>query len=155
MSDFPPLGQPGGSFGGTAPTSGPAPGWWQASDGNWYPPEQQPGYGGQAYGMPTGYGYSTPTATAATNGWAIASLIVSLVSCGLGSILGVIFGHIALSRIKQTGAGGRGLAIAGLIIGYLGLAIMVVAIVAVVAVGDDVDRLDRFDGVGGIVGLVR
>jgi hypothetical protein len=33
----------------------------------------------------------------------------------------VIFGHIAIGQIKKTGEGGRGLAIAGLIIGYIGI----------------------------------
>ncbi|WP_421119958.1 RDD family protein [Aquihabitans daechungensis] len=38
------------------------PGWWQASDGRWYPPEQSPGYGTPppygtpGYGMPPAYG---------------------------------------------------------------------------------------------------
>ena len=149
MADFPPLGGAG-----SGPTQGPAPGWWQASDGNWYPPEQQPGYAAPNYAMPTGYGYSTP-APAATNGWAIASLVVSLVSCGIGSLLGVIFGHVAMSQIKRTGAGGRGLAVAGLVIGYLGILVLVAVAVAVFAVGDDVDRLDRFDEFEGLVGLVR
>lgn len=52
-----------------------------------------------------------------TNGLAIASLITSFFI----SIVGIILGHIALSQIKRTGEGGRGLAIAGLVIGYLGL----------------------------------
>lgn len=47
--------------------------------------------------------------------------IVSLISSFFVSLLGVIFGHIALSQIKRTGEGGRGLAIAGLVIGYLGI----------------------------------
>jgi peptidyl-prolyl cis-trans isomerase B (cyclophilin B) len=49
---------------------------------------------------------------------AIASLVVSLICC---APLGVIFGHIAIGQIKKTGEGGRGLAIAGLIIGYIGI----------------------------------
>lgn len=32
----------GGQTSGPGPQ--PAPGWWLASDGNWYPPDQQPGY---------------------------------------------------------------------------------------------------------------
>jgi len=35
------------------------------------------------------------------------------------SILGVVFGHIALAQIQRTGEQGRGLAVAGLIIGYI------------------------------------
>ena len=54
-------------------------------------------------------------------------------SCGLLAPLGIIFGHIALSQIKRTGENGRGMAIAGLVIGYLslaGIAIMVISLVA-------------------------
>ena len=67
-----------------------------------------------------------------TNGFAIAALV-----CGvawfmwLGSFLAVIFGHVALRQIKAGGGAqrGRGLAIAGLGLGYLGLAVVVAAIV--------------------------
>jgi hypothetical protein len=41
---------------------------------------------------------------------------------GLSSVVGVILGHIALKRIKSTGSKGRGLAIAGLVTGYLPVA---------------------------------
>ena len=37
------------------------------------------------------------------------------------SIPGVICGHIAINQIKKTGENGRGLAIAGLVVGYLGI----------------------------------
>lgn len=55
-----------------------------------------------------------------TNGKAIASLVLSLLGI---SILGVIFGHIASSEIKNSGGrqGGSGLATAGLILGWLGM----------------------------------
>lgn len=52
-----------------------------------------------------------------TNVLAIVSLVASILSF---SIVGVITGHIALSQIKKRAEGGRGLAIAGLIVGYLG-----------------------------------
>ena len=107
MSDFPTPGPPG-----PPPAGGPpGPGWWQASDGNWYPPDQTPGYAAVP-GPPAaggyGYGYAPQTSPPGTNGLAIASLISSIVVCGIGSILGVIFGHIALSQIKRTGEGGKG-----------------------------------------------
>jgi hypothetical protein len=50
-----------------------------------------------------------------TNSMAIAALVSSLVLAPLG----IIFGHIALSQIKRTNEDGKGLAIAGLVIGYL------------------------------------
>lgn len=56
------------------------------------------------------------------DGLAITSFILGLIWLGwLGSILAVIFGHIALRNINRTQASGRGLAIAGLILGYIGV----------------------------------
>lgn len=75
-----------------------------------------------AYAPPTAY---TAPAAVATNGMAIASFITSLV--GLG-VVGVILGHIAMSQIKKSGAAGKGFAIAGLIIGYLSIAIAIVVL---------------------------
>ena len=62
-----------------------------------------------------------PTNYAPAAPWNVLS-IVSLVAGILGGfgLVAVITGHIALSQIKKRAEGGRGLAIAGLIIGYLG-----------------------------------
>lgn len=49
--------------------------------------------------------------------------IVSLVSAFFISLVAIITGHIALSQIKRTGEKGRGLALAGLIIGYISIAL--------------------------------
>lgn len=53
-----------------------------------------------------------------TNGFAVASLVLALVG---GSILAVIFGHVAKSQIARDGGSGEGMATAGLVIGYLSL----------------------------------
>jgi hypothetical protein len=55
----------------------------------------------------------TSTATG-TNGLAVASFILSLI--GLG-IIGVILGIIAITQINKRGQAGKGLAIAGIVIG--------------------------------------
>lgn len=91
----------------------------QYPPGQYQPPQQYPQ--GQ-YQPPTAFQpqYGTPVPTSRTNGMAIASLVLSLVCC---NILGIIFGHIALSQINRTGEAGRGLAVAGLVIGYASLAI--------------------------------
>ncbi|MEA2442170.1 MAG: hypothetical protein QOH76_3594 [Thermoleophilaceae bacterium] len=60
-----------------------------------------------------------------TNGLAVASLVAGVLwVVWLGSFLAVAFGHTALSQIKQSGGRqtGTGLAIAGLVMGYLGVA---------------------------------
>ncbi|OBJ40718.1 hypothetical protein A5630_24300 [Mycolicibacterium mucogenicum] len=88
-----------------------------------YPPAAQgyPGVPPMPGMMPFGY-----APVPKTNGLAIASLVCSLlglVTCAGTSILGVIFGHLAKSQIKQSGEEGEGMALAGLIVGYIGLAL--------------------------------
>jgi len=50
--------------------------------------------------------------------------VVSLASAvsWVGAVAGVITGHIALAQIKRSGEKGRGMAIAGLVVGYLYIA---------------------------------
>lgn len=84
-------------------------------------PPQQPQYGAPA-----------PATGGGTNGLAVASLILGILwLCWLGSLLAVIFGHVALGQIKKSGEtqGGKGLAIAGLVLGYLGIATLVLSLV--------------------------
>jgi hypothetical protein len=90
-----------------------------------------------AYGSAPAYDAGTPSYAAAPASQKTNVLaIVSLVSAFFISIVGIITGHIALSQIKKTGEQGRGLAIAGLIIGYVGLVIgIIVAIVWFVIIG--------------------
>lgn len=69
----------------------------------------------QVYSQPAAA--AQPPQPAGTNTLAI----VALISSFFISLAGVICGHIALGQIKQTGEQGRGMALAGLIIGYVGL----------------------------------
>ena len=85
-----------------------------------YPPPATAPYGapaqapyGAAYGVPA-YAPEPPV-----NALAIIALILSLISVSIG---GVICGHISLSQIRRTGERGHGMALAGLIIGYVGCA---------------------------------
>lgn len=65
-----------------------------------------------------------------TNGIAIAALISSF----FVSVLGIILGFVALNQIKTSGEQGRGLALAGIIIGFVAVGITVlVVIISVVA----------------------
>jgi hypothetical protein len=70
---------------------------------------------------------------ARTNGFAIASIIFALVwFAWMGSVAAVVCGHIALRQIRDGGGrqGGRGLAVAGLALGYAELLALVAAVVA-------------------------
>jgi len=70
---------------------------------------------------PTPQPAPTPYSSAPTGPKTNTLAIVSLVLAFFISLGAVICGHIALGQIKRTGEGGRGLAIAGLVLGYLGL----------------------------------
>lgn len=73
-----------------------------------------------------------------TSGMAIASLIFGILFIFFPlSIPAIVFGHIALSQIKRSSGrlGGRGLAIAGLVLGYLGIAVIpLILIIAAIAI---------------------
>lgn len=114
---------------------------------NPYGPIQQPP---QPYPYDYGYGgYFGPPRSQQTDGFALASLIVSCVSVlglcmwGIGTLLGVvgaIFGHVARRRIRASGAQGSGMALAGIIVGWsiaaVGLIILAVLIVMIATTDD-------------------
>jgi hypothetical protein len=57
-----------------------------------------------------------------TNGLALGSMICGIAeifTLGLAAIPAVILGHLARSQIRQTGERGDGMAVAGLVLGYL------------------------------------
>jgi hypothetical protein len=99
----------------------------------WYPDPSNPG--GQRYWDGTAWtagataGGVVAAPSARTEPLAIWSLVLSILGflCGLSAIGGIVCGHLALGAIRRNGTGGKGLAIAGLVIGYL----FVVAFLAV------------------------
>lgn len=115
-----------------------------------FPPLPPPVYGTPGYPAPypgaVGYGYAPgypndpydpyrQLKTPGTNGKAIAALVTSiagLLCCGLPSIAGIILGIIAMRETKRTGQDGFGLAVAGVAIGSVVLALVVVYFVFVV-----------------------
>lgn len=110
-----------------------------------YQPYGQPsGQYGQPYGQPAQpygqpvapYGYP-PTPT--TNGLAIASLVVSIISLtaclGATGIVGAILGHVAKGQIRQRNDQGGGLATAGIIIGWIGFALFLLGVGAIIVLG--------------------
>jgi type II secretory pathway pseudopilin PulG len=72
-----------------------------------------------------------------TSGKAIASLIFGLLFLLLpASILAVVFGHLSYSEINRSAGRlkGKGMAVAGLILGYFGLALIPLLIIAAIAI---------------------
>ena len=91
-------------------------GWWVASDGKWYPPQPP-----------------AALSVSRTNGLAIASMVLGILGV---SIVAIILGHVSLNQIKKSGdtQEGRGFAIAGLVLGYIGLALLLIVIAVVIVV---------------------
>ncbi len=79
-----------------------------------------------AYGGQQAYpGYAYPGRR--TNSLAVVSLVASIAGVTilpvLASIVGVITGHMARRQIRDSGEGGDGMAVAGLVIGWIGVGI--------------------------------
>lgn len=115
-----------------APTSGPQPEY--AAPGYAAPGYPAMGYPAPAYGYP-----GTPPPT--TNGLAIASMVVAIVGalglCGYGlggylGAVGAIMGHVARKQIRERGESGEGMAMAGIIVGWIATGIAVIATIAII-----------------------
>jgi Domain of unknown function (DUF4190)/GYF domain 2 len=110
---------------------------WREGMATWQPLSQFPEFGGAtAPSVPPVQPGAVPTSTSVvkTEPLAICSFVLSVLGlfcCGfvLG-IAGVVCGHLALSKIqKEPHLQGKGLATAGLIIGYLAIVFWVVYLV--------------------------
>jgi Domain of unknown function (DUF4190) len=120
-STSPPQGYPAQSY----PTSGQPAG---------YPDPYLPG------GYPA-YGYPPVPVAPPTNGLAVASMVVSIVGAvglvcyGLGGYLGVvgaILGHVSRRQIRERGGNGDGMALAGIITGWIAAGLAVIATVIII-----------------------
>lgn len=106
--------------------------------GRTWDPGPEPSYevpGFQPLTQPLGAGYPPPlglqvVGAAPTNGLAVASLILGLAGLFVlpvvAPLLAVIFGHISRGQIRNSGERGGGMAVAGLVLGYLCLAFAVI-----------------------------
>ena len=108
-----------------------------------YAPQAQSGYGQQGYAQ-QGYpqqqypqqGYGTPGPP--TNTMAVVALISGI--CGatvvpfIGSIVAIITGHMARKQIATTGEQGSGMAVAGLVLGYVVVGLTVLGILFAVLI---------------------
>jgi hypothetical protein len=106
-----------GQAGATQAWTGPPPPPPGAAPG--LPPGPAPGWAAE----PTSGGRGSRRASGNTSGWAVASLVLGIFALIPFS---VAFGVIALRKIRQLGQGGRPLAIAGLVLSAVWVAIFVI-----------------------------
>jgi hypothetical protein len=101
-----------------------------AQPGYPYSSPPSPPYGSSppsGYGTPPAapYGYQAPRKT---NGMAIAAMVVSLASlltCPIVGVVGIILGNRARNEIRSTGEDGDGMALAGIIVGWIAIGLTV------------------------------
>ena len=76
------------------------------------------------------------TAPATTNGFAIAALVLGILGWSLlpvlGSVGAIVFGHLARAQIRRQPADGDGLALAGLLLGWIAVALWLLGVLAVI-----------------------
>lgn len=64
-----------------------------------------------------------------TNGLAIASMVLGILWLfWVGSVLALIFGYVAHKQIKERNQAGDGMAIAGIVLGWIGVATLILLI---------------------------
>lgn len=81
------------------------------------------------------------------NTLAVVSLATALTS--IGAVAAIITGHVALTQIKKSGESGRGLALAGTIVGYATIAIWILSTIAFVIAGSYLRGKYGMDGMDG------
>lgn len=97
-----------------------------------------PQFGAPPYGTPAGYppppytyGYGYAPQQGGTNGMAIAAMVCGICgfACLVPGLVGIILGIVALPQIKRSGQSGRGMAIAGIVVGALWIVGFVVLVI--------------------------
>src|SRR5260370_6629808 len=85
----------------------------------------------------SGWGPPVPSPDAKTSGLAVASLILGILFLIFpAAILAIILGHISPSQIRDSAGRIKGavMALAGLILGYAGVAVIPILIIAAIAI---------------------
>ena len=141
--------QPGRGYSPPAPGySPPAPGYAPGSPGYLPPTAFSPAQNPQAYGpgvapgMPAMPGYQPvpqPGIGRRTNTLAVTSLVLGLVQFVgwfivllpglLAAILAIVLGFVAMKQVGRSGESGRGLAISGVVLGFLGIVVVGILII--------------------------
>ncbi|KQS17207.1 DUF4190 domain-containing protein [Frigoribacterium sp. Leaf186] len=109
---------------------------------------QQPAHQGQPYGGQPAY-QGQNGAPGQRNTLALVSMILGIAGfvTAITSIGAIVTGHMALSQIKKRGEEGRGMALTGLILGYVVVALTIIGIILIVAVfGAIASNPDLYDG---------
>ena len=129
----PPQDGPGAPSSGTPGAPGPDQQYGQQQYGQQQYGQQQPAYGQPAYGQPP-YGQAPPGQ--ARNGLGVAALVLGILAVltgffligGLLGVVAIILGFLGRGRAKRGEATNGGMALAGIILGVIGVLLTAVVI---------------------------
>jgi hypothetical protein len=93
------------------------------------PVPYQPQYPQRLIGVPS----RTNGLAGVSLGFGIGQILLPI----LGALVAIVCGHVARSQIRRTGEQGDGLAVAGMVLGYIGFLIPFLLIVIGIAVGSN------------------
>jgi hypothetical protein len=75
------------------------------------------------------------------SGFAVAALVLGIIGLflswftfGIPSMLAVVFGHVGVSRVRRGVGDGRGMAISGMVLGYLVIVLIVFVVGSLIAI---------------------
>lgn len=129
--------EPGQGFGEPPPQP---PGWSGEQQPTWQSGPQSGGeygqgsYAPQGYGEYGQYGYAPPK----TNTMSVAALISGVLTfvCGVTWPLALVFGYMGRRQVDESQGRetGRGLAVAGIVLGWIGAALTVLTIIAFIII---------------------
>jgi hypothetical protein len=109
---------------------------------------QQPTHQGQPHGGQPAY-QGQSGAPGQRNTLALVSMILGIAGffTSITALGAIVTGHMALSQIKKRGEEGRGMALTGLILGYVVVALTIIGIILLVVLfGAIASNPDLYDG---------
>jgi cytochrome c biogenesis protein CcdA len=84
--------------------------------------------------QPSAYPIAVRTSTNPLAGISFGFGVAQVVFPFFGSIVAIVCGHVARSQIRRTGEQGDGLALAGMVLGYIGVVIPLLIVALIVGV---------------------
>ena len=100
------------------------------------PPQPQP-YMPPAVSQQPAYAMATPPTSTAATVSLVFGILAYVVLPVIAAIIAVVAGHMARREIRNSGGqiGGSGMATAGLVLGYIQIALTILAICAIIVIG--------------------
>ena len=79
------------------------------------------------------------SSSVSTNGLAIAGMVCGILWIyGVGAVLALVFGYISRGQIRETGQKGKGMSTAAIVLGWVGIAGLILMIIVLVTAANSI-----------------